>query len=221
MGSYGSCQAYPENVYLLAIRGPTCSESMLGIEPGSPNPQSSLLPLCHRSGQWLLVHIQQTIYKQKNNGRTGHTNLFQWYQLALLSKLVHVHITQSSTSSNKDKILIKYKHPEGSRKSAVWDNPEPNEGENWWDTSWGTEWVKITLGLCRQHLDSQNYYCTVFGTEVIIIYKQANSENCGPLLSLFRGLILKKISLRIFKQISILNSNPVLILYRTGCKSVC
>ena len=33
---------------LLAIRGPTHSEDMLGIEPGSSNPQSSPLPLPHR-----------------------------------------------------------------------------------------------------------------------------------------------------------------------------
>ena len=35
--------------YLLAIRGPTCSEGMPGIEPGSSDPQSSPQPLCHCS----------------------------------------------------------------------------------------------------------------------------------------------------------------------------
>ena len=52
-----ACRAYPdtgtvtsEDVFnLLAIRGPTHGEGMLGIEPGSPVSQSSPLPL-HRWG---------------------------------------------------------------------------------------------------------------------------------------------------------------------------
>ena len=34
--------------YVLAVRGPTCGEGMPGIEPGSPEAQSSPLPLRHR-----------------------------------------------------------------------------------------------------------------------------------------------------------------------------
>ena len=40
----------PEDVFnLLAIRLPTRGEGMAGIEPGSPYPQSSPLPLCRNS----------------------------------------------------------------------------------------------------------------------------------------------------------------------------
>ena len=50
---YGQLGVYPDKgtgtsedvFYLLAIIGPTCGEGMLGIEPRSPNPQSSPLPL--------------------------------------------------------------------------------------------------------------------------------------------------------------------------------
>ena len=60
MGSKGSlaCRTYPdtgtgtsEDVFnILAIRGPTRGDVMLGIEPGSSDPQSSPLPLRHRGG---------------------------------------------------------------------------------------------------------------------------------------------------------------------------
>ena len=36
--------------YLLAIRGPTRGECMPRIDPGSPDPQSNPLPLCHCGG---------------------------------------------------------------------------------------------------------------------------------------------------------------------------
>ena len=40
-----------EDVFcLLAIRGPTCDLRMPGIEPGSYDPKSSPLALCHRGG---------------------------------------------------------------------------------------------------------------------------------------------------------------------------
>ena len=42
---------------LLAIKGPARSEGMPKIEPRSPNPQSSLLSLCHRGGQTGLQYI--------------------------------------------------------------------------------------------------------------------------------------------------------------------
>ena len=70
-GRYGSWvyRAYPytgtgtsEDVfYLLATRGPTRSESYPGIEPGSPDPQSSSLPIRHstsslkRSYNWCKI----------------------------------------------------------------------------------------------------------------------------------------------------------------------
>ena len=60
IGSLGSlaCRAYldkgtgtSEDVfYLLAIRGPKRGEGKRGIEPGSSDPKSSLLPLRHRGG---------------------------------------------------------------------------------------------------------------------------------------------------------------------------
>ena len=62
--------------YLLAIRGPTRGEGMPGIEPGSPDPQSSLLPLRHCGGHlfwtfptwhvWFMTGLTQTSSNQLN-----------------------------------------------------------------------------------------------------------------------------------------------------------
>ena len=62
-----ACRAFPdtsigtsEDVFnLLAIRGPTRVEGKPGIKPGSSDPQSSPLPLCHRGrANWIEVYIR-------------------------------------------------------------------------------------------------------------------------------------------------------------------
>ena len=55
-----------EDVFnLLAIKGPTRGDRMPGIEPGSPDLQSTPLPLCHNGG-W-------THYKAHSVVKTGKT----------------------------------------------------------------------------------------------------------------------------------------------------
>ena len=49
----------PTDVFnLLVIRGPTRGEGMTEIEPRSPDPQSTPIPLCHRGGH----HRQVTMF---------------------------------------------------------------------------------------------------------------------------------------------------------------
>ena len=80
MGSWGSlaCRAYldtgtgaSEDVfYLLAIIGPTRGEGKRGIEPGSSDPKSSPLPLCHCGGPILFIQNVEQMLKLSTDRQT-------------------------------------------------------------------------------------------------------------------------------------------------------
>ena len=94
-------------LYLLSIRGSTWGEGKPGIKLGSPDPQSSQLPLHHRSGQWTWkLHSNSAIYIRYwcVRARPPSTHFLKlWnYKLQFLLSLTGFHSTSQMYSSHNE-----------------------------------------------------------------------------------------------------------------------
>ena len=118
MGSWGSlvCRAYPDTgtrtsedvFYVLAIRGPTHGEGMPGIKPGSggsPDPQSSPLPL-HRRFDGLLwcTTIQWFEYTAEQILKT--LIVKTWPDVSCFDELVFIWVIQALQNVYDDLVQV-------------------------------------------------------------------------------------------------------------------